>query len=156
MGGSKSRDKGKRGEREVATLLREWLGDEYDVRRLRAVDQADVGDLVIEPPIPVAIEIKLHAAFNALHLWTGAGGFTDWFAQCERQAIGAGKAPLLIFRGDRMPWFAAMKQSDWLAMGPRITPYMVVHPEGDFPAIAIFPLSALLSRPASVLAELGG
>lgn len=105
-----SRAKGARVERQIANLLREWLGDDWKVARLRTDEQkggVHAGEFAITAPhmrFPFAIECKAHAAFTAAHLWREPVPvfLVDWWTQAVQQAEGAGLLPmLLIWRARR-------------------------------------------------------
>lgn len=99
MGGTMSRNKGKRGEREVIDMLqpvvtqvREELGLP-EVLLKRNTLQSDGGGCDVAGLMWLAIEVKLHAK-------PAVGG---WWAQTLRQA-GAGCEPVLAYRCNRQPW----------------------------------------------------
>ena len=103
--------KGARGEREVVRLLAPCVPDGWAVRRalpyelghdLRVVDE--LGNVV---PGGWAIEVKRYADFTVGEVLRGPSArFLDWWAQASRQADEVGRAPLLVTRGDRRPWWA--------------------------------------------------
>lgn len=98
--GKASRDKGKRGEREVAALLRAvWAGAKRGITQSRAgSDSADVEGASIWP------EVKLGARPNIL--------------AAMRQAIEAtdGRPPVVFTRRDRGEWMVTMRSEDWIGM----------------------------------------
>lgn len=101
--GRHQREKGKRGEREVATLLREkfaWLADK--VRRgasqsRRGSDAADVEGL------PWWMEVKLGARPN-IHA-----------AMKQGRAMTDGRPVVVFTRRDREDWLVTVPADDWLA-----------------------------------------
>ncbi len=108
--GKASRMKGARGEREVVKLLTPCVPDGWRVRRalpyelghdLRIVDE--LGNVV---PGGWAIEVKRYADFTVGEVMRGPSArFLDWWAQACRQADEVGRAPMLLTRGDRRPWW---------------------------------------------------
>ena len=155
--GKASRDKGARGEREVAILFRQWLGDDWTVRRLRTMDQSDTGDLVIlppdgHPPFPFAVEVKTSASINlASLLWDPCALWRSWWTQACKQAEKGGKAPLLVFKRDRSPWLVAM----WRWDDPADALRPVCHVEPTHVVASVRPLSALLALDPACLLEVG-
>lgn len=104
--GKKSRDKGKRGEREVAAILRERG---YDAHRGQQYHGGkDSPDVVGLPG--VHIEVKFVQVF---HLW-------DALEQAEADSAGSGDTPLVAHRkcvkpGEKaLPWVAVLKLEDFL------------------------------------------
>lgn len=103
MGGVKSRNKGKAGEREVIQLLQPVVNMVYsafgeEVPRLQRNSlQSDGGGSDIHGLDWMALEVKLHkdASINA------------WWAQTVRQA-GNRRTPILFYRTDRQPWRVCM------------------------------------------------
>ena len=106
--GKMSRDKGKRGEREVAAILRAHGFDAKRGQQHRG--GKDSPDVVGLPG--VHIEVKYTQAFR---LW-------DALAQAEEDSCGSNDVPLVVHRkavktGDKaLPWVAVMKLEDFLAM----------------------------------------
>ena len=89
-----SRDKGQRGERDAAALLRELTG--HDVQR-RVRQHAGDADLVGLPGW--SIEVKFYALATPSLV-------AGWWRQCVEQARREGTAPLLLYRLNRQPWRA--------------------------------------------------
>lgn len=104
--GKYSRDKGKRGEREVAAILRAYG---YDGKRGQqhkgGADSPDVVGLS-----GVHIEVKFTQSFR---LW-------DALEQAVNDSAGSGDIPLVVHRkavkpGEKaLPWVAVMKLEDFL------------------------------------------
>lgn len=86
------RDKGKAGEREIATILRNELGVPA-TRNLR--EQAAVGGSDIIGVPGWAIEVKRQKKY-----------LRSWWTQAAEQAASAGLEPVLLYRLDRKPWMA--------------------------------------------------
>lgn len=105
MGGLHSRNKGKKGERDVRDLFRAALAhcmdDVEDIRRNH--QQAEIGgaDLVGLPYF--SVEIKRMAKI------TWGKQLMDWWAQCQEQADTDGLHPCLVFRQDRGKWFVMIE-----------------------------------------------
>jgi len=96
--GAASRDKGKRGERELAEFLRGLTGS--DVRR--RVRQHD-GDSDLEGLPGWCVECKRHAT-------AAPADVARWWRQTAAQAHRVGAWPLLAWRADRM--------RDWVFVWP--------------------------------------
>lgn len=92
MSGAASRDKGQRGELELALLLSRLTG--HDVRR--RVRQHD-GDSDLEGLPGWCVECKRRASAAPADL-------ARWWRQAAQQADKAGALPLLCVRSDRGPW----------------------------------------------------
>lgn len=96
--GKTSRDKGKRGEREVASFLREYG---YDARRgVQYHGGKDSPDVVGLPGIH--IEVK---RTERLHLW-------DALAQAKADA--GDNLPAVFHRANDCPWVVIMDAKDWM------------------------------------------
>jgi len=113
--GKKSRDKGANFERAIAKHLREWLGDEWEVKRNptdRQKGKTGAGEFEIVGPFdfPYAIECKAHESFEYSQLFKVpvSGPFISFWSQAKRQAEAAEKAPLLIFKRNNGPVLAAI------------------------------------------------
>lgn len=99
--GALSRNKGARGERELAAILREELGADI----VRNLEQARDGGCDLIGVDGWAIESK------RVHKLTGAD-LRAWWAQAEGQALSAGKRPVLAFREDRRGWRVVVNLCD--------------------------------------------
>lgn len=104
----KSRDKGARGEREAAALLRKALPDGWTVERFGTGESGH--DLRILSPEgerpPFAIEVKRYADFEVGEVLRGPSArFLAWWTQARTQAGDIGREPILLTRGDRRPWW---------------------------------------------------
>lgn len=104
--GKMSREKGKRGEREIAAILRERG---YDAHRGQQYHGGgDSPDVVGLPG--VHIEVKYTQAF---HLW-------DALEQAETDSAGSENIPVVVHRkavkpGERaLPWVAVLRLDDFL------------------------------------------
>lgn len=97
------REKGKRGEREVAQLLRD-LG--YPARRTaqncgKSGDAADV--IGVEG---LHLEVKRCEQIR----------LDDWIRQAERDAAGTGNIPVIVFRKSGEPWRAVVPAIEFFKM----------------------------------------
>ena len=110
MGGKKSRNKGANFERAIAKRLREWLGDDWTVKRNptdRQKGKAGAGEFeIVGPfPFPFAIECKAHEAFDYGQLFRVpvTGPFEKFWEQAKDQAEAAEKRPLLFLKRNNGP-----------------------------------------------------
>lgn len=87
-----SRTKGKRGEAEAASILRDITG--HTVRRRVRQDGGD-SDLIGIPGW--SVEVKRHASASTADV-------DRWYAQAVAQALRENLLPLLIYRADRQEW----------------------------------------------------
>lgn len=103
MGGKFSRDKGKRGEREIVDLLQPVVNEVYELHGLeppklkRNTLQSDGGGSDIAGLLWAAIEVKYHSEISL-----GA-----WWAQTIAQA-GPDQEPILFYRRNNIPWKVKM------------------------------------------------
>ena len=103
-----SRDKGKRGELEVAALLKEYG---FEARRGQQFKgTADSPDVIHNLPWPLHMEVKYVERLN----------LNDAMAKAE--ADSGHKAPLLFSRRNGKPWLATMKAGDFLRIMSRLDP----------------------------------
>jgi hypothetical protein len=106
-----SRQKGKRGEREIAALLRPIYGD--GVKRTLLAQARDGEESHDLDGVPWGVEVKYHQRVNIQRA----------FAQCERACARSGKPPLVISKDNHRPILATMLLDDFLAIlrqaGPR-------------------------------------
>ena len=99
--GAKSRRKGANGEREIAGILTELLGQEVS----RRLGQAREGGHDLNGTGPYILEIKRRARIGGIH---------EWMAQAEASCEpGASQAPVVAFRADGERWLVAMRIEDW-------------------------------------------
>ena len=94
MGGKKSRSKGQRGEREVASILNERLG--LESKRNLAQYQEGGFDLIGIPDY--AIEVKRCEKISV----------EKWWDQSKEQAEEVGLVPLLFYRKNNQEWKVVM------------------------------------------------
>lgn len=97
--GKSQKEKGKRGEREVANILK---AHGYDARRgQQFCGLTGEADVVGMPGYH--LEVKFQET-------TKLG---EWFAQSERDAR-KGEVPVVVHRKSRSPWMVTMRFEDWL------------------------------------------
>jgi hypothetical protein len=101
--GKMSREKGKRGEREVFGLLSDLLG--FVVKRNINARRGDCDSLEIPGWAP---EVK------RVESWTEA-----YWAQTVDQAERLGRKPVLFYRGSRRPWVAMVDLADLVLLPQR-------------------------------------
>ena len=99
--GNMQREKGKRGERELAGILRE---NGFDTRRGQQYNGADGSADVIGLP-GVHIECKRTERLNVC----------EAVQQAQRDAR-PGEAPAVFSRKNRGPWLVTMPLTDWLKL----------------------------------------
>lgn len=87
--GKASRNKGQRGEREVAKLLSEWSGEKIE-RKLGAAREGG-SDIEVWG---YSIEVKRAERFR----------LSKWWEQACEQAEKEGNQPLLVYRRNNEPW----------------------------------------------------
>lgn len=97
--GKMSRDKGKKGERELAKLLRDWG---YDTRRGQQYCGADGSADVVGLP-RIHIECK---RVERLNLWQA---ILQAVRDCPK-----GKLPAVFHRRNRETWLVTMRLEDWM------------------------------------------
>lgn len=103
--GKSQREKGKRGEREVAALIRDMLG--YEVRRRVRQHEGD-SDLVGVPGW--SIEVKRHSTATR-------GMIRRWYRQALDQAKQTGEWPALFYRINHGQWWVVWPLSVVLTDG---------------------------------------
>lgn len=97
--GRKEREKGKRGEREVANILKEHG---YEARRGQQFSGKN-GDADVVGMDGYHLEVKF---CETTKVW-------EWYEQSETDARD-GEIPLVVFRRSRSPWMVALKWEDFL------------------------------------------
>lgn len=100
--GTKSRNKGAQGERDVLKLFKEWWGGQPWRR-------SGVGfegkDLICPEDFPFSIEVKNHKNARCKWFWTPTEQLLSWWGQAVEQAIADERKPLLVLKVESM-WFA--------------------------------------------------
>lgn len=98
-----SREKGKRGEREVVTLLRDLLGDGYVFKR-NLLDQCHDGGMDILGLPDWAIEVKNYKEATPSLI-------RGWWDQTVDEATKASRYPVLFWKQSRRPWVVVVSGS---------------------------------------------
>ena len=113
MGGRKSRNKGANFERAIAKRIREWLGEEWTVKRNptdRQKGATGAGEFELAGPFdfPFAIECKAHESFDYSQLFRSplTGPLKGFWDQAVSQADSCGKRPLLLLKRNNGPVLA--------------------------------------------------
>ena len=100
--GIKSQQKGARGERELAAVLREYG---YEIRRGGSLSFGTVSDLVGLPG--VHIEVKRVERLNVPEAMHQAARDSERFRD---------GAPAVFHRRSREPWLVTMRLADWISL----------------------------------------
>ena len=107
-----SREKGKRGEREVVNLLKDYLGEDINIKR-NLLDQCHNGGMDIIGLDGWAIEVKNYATVQPSQI-------KNWWAQTCTEAEIAKAQPVLFWKQSRRPWVVVVAgdhlitgSSDW-------------------------------------------
>lgn len=100
-----SKQKGKRGELELAKILREYG---FNARRTAQYNGKETGSLADIVGLPgVHAEVKrVQSGFSAIQ---------NAMAQAIRDSAGTAKTPVVFHRQNRSPWLVTMRLEDWLA-----------------------------------------
>lgn len=102
-GGRYARDRGKRGELEVAEILRP-IFPEVRTRRAGGESAEDTRGSDLVGAEPYVIQVKRRERLNVVEAWNEA-------AQNAKGAV-----PLLVFRRDRGPWLVTMSLAEWMEL----------------------------------------
>lgn len=103
MGGKMSRDKGKRGEREIVNALQPIVDEVYQLAGMeppvvkRNTMQSDGGGFDLHGLDWMAIEVKYQESLN----------IDGWWKQTVEQT-GPGQEAILVYRKSRVPWRVRM------------------------------------------------
>lgn len=114
--GLMQRNKGKRGEREVISILQPVVDEVYSAHGLeppklkRNQNQSDGGGYDIVGLDFLALEVKYHERAQVL----------AWWRQAERQA-GPGQLPVLFWRSNGLSWRVCMNAQIGFPSGSRTT-----------------------------------
>lgn len=109
MTGKASRAKGSRKEREVAKLLSESLGLDFQRTPRSGADARYPGDISADD-FPYTVEIKSIKEFSWEALYDGSYAlFNNWLTQSHAQS----ENPLLIFNIKYKGWFICQQLSGW-------------------------------------------
>lgn len=125
--GKKSRDKGSRGQREVAALLKPWWGAEFastpmsggfHTKKFREDWNAAADIVTPDDSFPFSVEVKWQEGWVLDELLTAPRTkIWEWWGQCVRECP-AGKIPLLVFKRNRKPWMFMLFQADMPLVNP--------------------------------------
>lgn len=101
-----SREKGKRFERYVANLFKDWGYEAHRTAQYKG-NTGEAGDVEGIPGIH--IECKHYKAIGRVY---------EWYEQAERDARAAGKGelPTVIFKADAQPPMVMMHFEDWILL----------------------------------------
>lgn len=109
-----SKDKGQRGEREVARLVGEWWGADFArtpmsggfrTKKFREDWNAEADLVTPDEDFPFAVEVKWHEGWTLDKLLTAPKTeIWEWWQQALGQTS-EGKIALLVFRRNHMPWY---------------------------------------------------
>lgn len=135
-----SRNKGGRGERELAKIFTAWWGTEFTrtpssgafATIMNRGDLNVAGDIsTTDPKFPWVVEVKRHESVTVEQLLTAKKCLIfEWWQQASKSAKLEGKAPLLVFRKNNQPWLFAMYDLG-LKIMPKGTHFYVVSPDFD-------------------------
>lgn len=101
--GKASRNKGKRGELEVANLLKKYGFDAH--RSVQYCGRTgDAPDVVVEG-LPLHIEVKRTERFS----W-------KYYAQAVNDSKASGKTPVVFYRPSYAPWMVILSAKDFLEL----------------------------------------
>lgn len=106
LGGKQSRDKGKRGERLVASLFREYgYEDAHRTAQFKG-KTGDAGDVEGVPGLHIEVKFQ-----EKMHLY-------DWVEQADRdsKANGENKKPVVIHKANNKPLLVTMHYEDFIEL----------------------------------------
>lgn len=103
MGGKTSREKGKRGERTVASLFREYGYEAHRTAQFKG-KTGDAGDVEGVPGLHLEVKFQ-----ERMHLY-------DWMEQADRdsKANGNGNKPVVIHKANNKPVLVTMHFEDFI------------------------------------------
>lgn len=101
--GKLSREKGKRGEREVSQLFREFGFEGRRGQQFKGT--SDSPDVVVQAPVPLYVEVKRREALNV-----------PATIEQARSEAPTGAYPVVFHRRDRTPWYVSMEASKFLLL----------------------------------------
>lgn len=104
-----SRDKGKRGEREVVQLLADWWGGTFE-RKRAGVPGSDIN---CPPGFPWAVEVKNTNDIRLRNLFCPNASLKSYWNQTISQATKEGRRPLLLAKIEGF-WFVFCNESEVL------------------------------------------
>src|SRR3972149_400880 len=118
--GSKSINKGRRGEREVVTALRKWWGGSPWGRRGLGHKGADI---VTPDDFPYIVEVKNYKNFTFMEMVNGSKRLTGWWEQAFQQAKNNQRNSLLVVKVHREWWAMAREGTSHFANGTKLIHY---------------------------------
>lgn len=103
MGGKAAREKGKRGERTVASLFREYGYGAHRTAQFKG-KTGDAGDVEGVPYLHLEVKFQ-----ERMHLY-------DWMGQADRDSKANGKdhTPVVIHKANNKPLLVTMYFEDWI------------------------------------------
>ena len=151
--GKMSRDKGNRGQLQVAKLFANWWGTKFASTPLSGgfatpkfrQDWNAAGDIVTpDAAFPFCVEVKYQESWDLDQILTSdACTVWKWWDQCIRETP-AGKTPLLVFRKNRKKWMCMISTIHLPKGGLGFR-----HLNVTTPSVSIFMLSSLLGTDKS-------
>jgi len=131
----KSRDKGQRGERQVAKIMSEWWGSDFTrtpssggfrTKKFRDDWNASADLVTPDETFPFCVEVKNAEGWNLEQLIKSSDGMIwTWWDQTVNQCT-EGKIPLLCFTRNRQPWFYMIQDCAMGGIAWVDNPYMSV------------------------------
>lgn len=115
----RSKDKGNRGERELAKLLTKHFGKPFSRTvgsgnrwaQVEKANEAYLGDIVCPEGFPFSIECKSgYERITLQSILAGNQQFRAFLDQAETDAKRVNKEPMLCFKQSRQPWLAFTRQ----------------------------------------------
>lgn len=114
MSGRHSKEKGKRGERQIVKLLKQYLPGAF--ARNRAGTKGD--DITVPEDFAYSIEIKFdYQHIKLQHLILPTQEVIGWWRQCERQANNKKRKPLLVVKLSGVWWCTTVSPEWWQCVG---------------------------------------
>lgn len=111
--GRRSRNKGKRGEREIASLFRAAGWNARRSQQFCGSPDGGAADVLVDAP---------HWIFHIESKYVQATDIYRWMRQAVADARG-GKIPVVCHRRNNESWHVTMRISDWLELVRQALPY---------------------------------
>lgn len=96
-----SKEKGKKGEREVVAILKQYFPGLFKRNTIGTANS----DLIVPENFPYSVEVKNSKALRFQHLLFPTKELLEWWQQAEKQAKDEGKLPLLVVKVERVGWW---------------------------------------------------
>lgn len=135
--GINGKQKGAKFERDIAKLLSEWWGEDFNRVPMSGgldwqKDNRVTGDIVPPPDsdFPYTVECKKREGWDFEQVIKGTGEVADWWKQCTNDAKKVDKIPLLIFSKNRSPIYFMVHVDDFNKYGIK-TNYFITTVELD-------------------------